>query len=365
MTSIALRAVDGTTVHGWLATIGACRSLAARWPALTLRWDETTPVLDGGPATTAEAAAVITEQTVGRIAAAAVLPDCAPTWPPVGRGWWGTPRTAGNDPWPTSGTTTLWVAAMTTPSGMHLHPLIRPHAAQTVRGMITKIVDTLRGDPKLLGRALTGLGLTPAYPGGLWLLRHESDAGSAASPGRDWLAMMALPWMAALDHDPCITATATPERLQSCAQGWRYRRVGVRDVTELVYEWRLWRQPVPISAIPALITSPWMAPDPTLRCGARREPKPANDPYRPPYLSAFTRRQIAGGALDDRSDRMLTVVQAAQVAGVTATTWRNNVARGRAPAPDERGTGGTWWWRSTVRKWRAGQGAGRRPEEAG
>ncbi len=56
----------------------------------------------------------------------------------------------------------------------------------------------------------------------------------------------------------------------------------------------------------------------------------------------------------------ITNAEAAVVAGVAASTWRNYVAHGRAPAPDGRLGATPWWYRSTVTAWaetRPGQGA--------
>lgn len=56
----------------------------------------------------------------------------------------------------------------------------------------------------------------------------------------------------------------------------------------------------------------------------------------------------------------LTNADAAALAGVAPSTWRDYVARGRAPAPDGR-LGRTPWWRpDTITTWletRPGQGA--------
>lgn len=54
--------------------------------------------------------------------------------------------------------------------------------------------------------------------------------------------------------------------------------------------------------------------------------------------------------------------QAAALLGVTASTWRSYVARGRAPEPDGREelSGTPWWRRSTIeafKRSRPGRGA--------
>ena len=48
----------------------------------------------------------------------------------------------------------------------------------------------------------------------------------------------------------------------------------------------------------------------------------------------------------------LTVTQAAEMAGVTPSTWRSYVAREQAPKPDGEFDKRTpWWWDSTVQSW--------------
>lgn len=60
------------------------------------------------------------------------------------------------------------------------------------------------------------------------------------------------------------------------------------------------------------------------------------------------------------TEDQLTNAECAALAGITPGTWRDYVARGRAPGPDGRLGGTPWWWRSTVETWlggRPGQGA--------
>ncbi len=52
--------------------------------------------------------------------------------------------------------------------------------------------------------------------------------------------------------------------------------------------------------------------------------------------------------------------EAAALAGVTPSTWRNYVTRGYAPPPDGRLGRTPWWHRATIDGWletRPGQGA--------
>lgn len=56
----------------------------------------------------------------------------------------------------------------------------------------------------------------------------------------------------------------------------------------------------------------------------------------------------------------LTNEDAAALAGISPGTWRNYVARGRAPQPDGRLGRTPWWHRATIDTWvaaRPGQGA--------
>jgi len=59
--------------------------------------------------------------------------------------------------------------------------------------------------------------------------------------------------------------------------------------------------------------------------------------------------------------RMLSTAEAAEMAGVTAATFRTYVARGDGPKPDGHLGRTPWWKASTVRAWlksRPGQGVG-------
>jgi predicted DNA-binding transcriptional regulator AlpA len=52
--------------------------------------------------------------------------------------------------------------------------------------------------------------------------------------------------------------------------------------------------------------------------------------------------------------------EAAALIGVAASTWRDYVADGRAPAPDGQIGSSNWWWQTTVEEWKAtrpGRGA--------
>ena len=60
------------------------------------------------------------------------------------------------------------------------------------------------------------------------------------------------------------------------------------------------------------------------------------------------------------SDDQLSSVEAAAVAGVKPSTWRDYVAKGRAPLPNGKIGNSNWWYRSTVEQWKAsrpGRGA--------
>jgi hypothetical protein len=341
--------LDGTTPHGWLAALGAIRVLAQRWPQLLVRWslDDGRLILDAGPSTTDEAAEAIRELTLDRIPDGGVLPDCPAEFPPPGRDWWGArgrhlaaqPPPAGSE---------MWASALLTPSRL-LHPMVWPHAAQTVRGMLTTMVGCLRADPGLLDQAICGpgLGLTRDYPAGLWILRGESDTGSSASPGLDWLAVMGLPCQPARDV-PAHQVAGAVDQDRPCrgAVGWHYRRTGA-DRSELVCDWLLWETPMPASAVPALLGIGWsgaggFVSGRTARCGARRDPgKRQQDP---PYL-----REVADGHLDDAVP--LGVVEVAGILGIKATTLVGYVSRGQAPAYDAFVGGRRGWWPGTIWPW--------------
>jgi predicted DNA-binding transcriptional regulator AlpA len=68
------------------------------------------------------------------------------------------------------------------------------------------------------------------------------------------------------------------------------------------------------------------------------------------------------------TDRLLTTADAAELAGVSAASFRSYVSRGDAPAPDGKLGNTPYWNRSTITRWlknRPGQGAGGgRPRKA-
>lgn len=244
---IRLDSVNPLHIDGWLALLGATRVLSARHPELTLHIDGLAPVWTGGPASLADAIDEIRTETLGRIPTDGVLPGVPAEWPPAGRDWWrntSDPRITVPSWQPDNSDTEMWQGAILTPSGL-LHPLIAPHAAQTVRGMLTKMVGLLNEREQLLTQALVGpgAGRTKLYPGGLWLaLWQRGDHPNEASPGRDWLALMALPWLPAVDvEDP-----ARDRQLRGCA-GWEHTADGG------LYRWPLWTQPVPATTIPAVL----------------------------------------------------------------------------------------------------------------
>lgn len=252
--ALHLPTLDGRWAHGWLAAVGLVRVLAERWPGIRLHWDPADggAVITGGPATVEEAAGLALGLTIAKTPTGGVLPGCAPEWPAAGK----TPgEPPAGSPW----------RALVTPAGQ-LHPLIRLHAAQTLRGVVDKARSALQADPDLMLSALTGLGLDDRYPAGLWLLRDTSERGCRASAGRDWLALMSLPWMPAEDVD------GVP-----MAPGW---------VTPGTLEWSLWTWPsgVPAQMIPTMLAHGARLDGRDPVCRAWRRARTKLTRYDPPYL---------------------------------------------------------------------------------
>jgi hypothetical protein len=239
-TQLTLANLNGQELSGWLAALGAARALAGRYPDLHLHWDhDGALVLTGGPATVDEAADAIRAVSLDRIPVGGVLPDVEPTAPQPGEGWHGATPWGGPDG-------ALWWATLAAPAGQR-HPLLPLRAAQTVRGVIDAARRVLDAHPALLVRALDepDRGRTPTYRAGMWLEYVDGQAPTS-SPGRDWLALMALPWLPAMEHhDPRIPTAA-------CA-GWGRRRLdGGRTTTYLA--WTLWSTPIPAAAAPAVLS---------------------------------------------------------------------------------------------------------------
>jgi hypothetical protein len=223
-------------------------------------------IIHRGPTSTTEAADAALA-TVHAVPEGGVLPDAPTDWPAPGRG-------------PHQQTHGTW-GGLVTPAG-GLHPMIRLHAAQTFRGVIDAPRRALTAHPDLMDAAITGLGLDARYGAGLWLLRDDQEPAPRASAGRDWLAIMALPWMPAgadLDGRPLAPGWVTPDRLQ----------------------WRLWSDPVPAGSVSAVLAHeygyippgsasaslPRNYGPPGPEFAAIRRPRTHADRHRPPYLTPF------------------------------------------------------------------------------
>ena len=144
-----------------------------------------------------------------------------------------------------------------------------------------------------------------------------------------------------------------------------------------MYEWRLWSQPLPASAIPAALDAPEMLPGKTVRCGALREPR--TSPSDPPYLRDVPLAQVRSGRLDDaRSPHVIGADGAASWLrehghpDMTGAAVRQALRRARKarqdgdgrprwmPEPDASPNGRTPGWRAaTLASWSpVGRGSG-------
>jgi hypothetical protein len=289
MTALHLPAVIGVRPEGWLASIGLARVLSDRWPDLTVAWDRQWGhlILDDGPATVEDVATALRTVLDG-IPEGAVLPGVDPGWPPKGA----RPGTDLTTTW--EGPDAVeWQTALVGRLG-DLHPLIAPHAAQTLTGMLAAMLRELRTHPELLTEALTGLGMTEAYGAGLWILRR--DAGTpAASPGRDWLAVLGVPWTPLM-----------PAGDGEAAVGWPRLDDRVPRLS-----WSLWVDPIPAVDLPERLQVADLDPRPQhvwARSRARRQD--------PPILRPVHRHQAPRGAADldgELVPLMLTELQVAQI----------------------------------------------------
>lgn len=262
MSRLQLPALQGHTASGWLAAVGLTRILAEQWPRLPVCWENDGLTLVDGPGTPDEAAAGVLARTTRALAPGQLLPGVDEPWPPEGRDWF-VPLTRDVPLW-TGPAGETWQAALVDQLGQ-LHPMLRPHAQQTVRRMLGKTVAALVADPGLLRAALVGYGRTRSYSAGLWINRHAGQAGdpSVASPGRDWLALMAMPWMPARVSHQGLTVRRYHHEPRHGAVGWTWTGVGHRGErgegetfvasTRPMLRWRLWSQPIPATRIPYLL----------------------------------------------------------------------------------------------------------------
>ena len=285
MPSLSLPAFAGHLPYGWLPALGLLRVLAPAWTGMTVRWDArwACPVLDGGPASIDEVVDAVLAVLAG-MPEGAVLPGVDAGHPaPDARHGSGLLA-----PW-TGPDAADWQRALVSPTG-DLHPLIRPHAAQTMGRTLSKMVAALRADPTLVRAAITGLGMTEIYGAGLWMLRSIEPKPSA-SPGRDWLAVMATPWMPVVESTPPGGVPVT------AAVGWPLDGAGRPTLS-----WSLWTGHVPVTDIPDLLAAMDADPSPRYRWSRRRATR-----HDPPMLvpvpgSPLTRGHPGHADLDPGPD---------------------------------------------------------------
>jgi hypothetical protein len=321
---LQLPAVQGRTASGWLAAVGMIRILADEWPQMAALWEQDGLTLTDGPATPGAAADVVLARTIHALAPGQLLPGLDQQWPPEGREWL-VPLTYDAPQW-TGPAGETWQAAMVNQVGQ-LHPMLRPHAQQTLRRMVGKAVAALTADPGLLRAALVGYGRTRSYTAGLWISRHAGQAGdpSTASPGRDWLALMALPWMPARVSHEGLTVRLYNHQPRHGAVGWTWTGVGYRGAagegetlvvsSRPMMRWRLWSQPIPASRIPYLLqhygaVSPqalYLADGPEYAAYWRAQDGPTD----PPEVLPVPRNVLAAIQLMDREHSERTGVDPA------------------------------------------------------
>jgi len=255
MTALTL-GLQGHLVGRYHAALGAARVLAAAWPDIALHWgDDMRAVVSGGPASIDEAAEQITAATLDT---GTILPgvDDASLPAKIDLGApqtvaWGGPEGM------------VWQIALTGHFRQWLHPMIRPHAAQTVAGMLGKAGEVTRSTPGMLARTLRGVVQhSTAYPGGLWIERSAGDpgaGGSAAPAALDWLTIMALPWMPVRE---IIDPSSDVGAVAGSALGWRlhchprhhgHGATGAPHTSVPYVRWQLWTRPIPVAVLPELL----------------------------------------------------------------------------------------------------------------
>jgi hypothetical protein len=364
-------ALSGHLIGRYYAAIGAARVLAGQWPGLQMHWEGLLPVLAGGPASVEEAAEVIHARSLDPAlrpggGLPGVIADDIPAKVSLGAMQDSTWRGPDGP---------LWQYALTGAGRTWLHPMIAPHAAQTIRGMIRKAADVCLAEPDLMARTMAGRGHTsPAYPGGLWLERACGEGGDPASgpPAIDWLTLMALPFLPVREIPRPDTVdlewmgSAVGWGL-ACAERWHTKNLPVatrmkHPVTPYA-RWRLWDRPVPVVALGVLLASPRAEQRGGPWFGARRRArkKAADQPLMQKLDLAGVRDhdRALGGQADPWMPPRVGVAEAAARCQVAPATWRGYVARKQAPQPDGRdGQGRPWWYVTTLDAWqRPGQGA--------
>jgi len=280
VTEVHLPMMAGNVPWGWLPTIGLTRLLADQWPELRLRWDRRWmhPVLSSGPDSIEQIIDLVIAQIEGM---PGVLPGVDPGYPaPDARR--GAALLA---PW-SGRQAEAWQRALISPSG-DIHPVVRPHAAQTLGGVLAKMVSVLRSSPDLVRAGITGLGMTEMYGSGLWILRHTGGPKPAASPGRDWLAVMATPWMPVIE-----TAPGSGRVPVTSAVGWRVDPAG-----RPVLSWSLPFEDLPAAGLPEYLVAADVERSPRHRW-FRNRAKRTDPPMLVSLDGPVTRGRPVGGAID-------------------------------------------------------------------
>ncbi|NIL57847.1 hypothetical protein HCB18_13545 [Salinispora arenicola] len=264
---LPLPALDGRDPLGFLAALGLLRLLTRHTDAeVRLGFDEMTAHATlYSPYDTCDQVGDQLISIAATMSDDAVIPGLPATFPLPKSGTRGSdPMRVARDNYPTLHTTIAalgdeaaqWLSCIVTDLGrddrgrVALTPYSAPSGQQTVRSFFGASATQIRAQPHHLLAALTGWRRVTGFTGEY--LDHRvlhsttdhprGDPGSERGvPGATWLAIMALPLLRLAGNGNTATATL-----------WRPPQSGGRRIMI----WPLWRQPLDLIAISALIEHP-------------------------------------------------------------------------------------------------------------
>jgi hypothetical protein len=294
-TDVLLPALDGQRALGFLAALGVLRVLDEHGNAdVRLRFDdESGAAVLTGPYADVDAVA----ETLTRIATTGdgLIPGLDPHFPLPGSGS-GDPMRASRAEhrhrWREYGDARRrWTAAMVTDLAVDdkgrvaLTPYTAPSGQQILRTFIEKPITVVREQPVTIREALTAWRRVEGFTGEYFdhgVLRSSADdvlgrrGRESGVPGATWLATMALPMLRLTTRHGAATATL-----------W-HRPAGRRDLMI----WPLWRQPLDLYGVQALIEHPALLP--TVVDGRVRVAKRDLEPLGVFLVCAAERQRIQG-----------------------------------------------------------------------
>ncbi|WP_184583469.1 type I-G CRISPR-associated helicase/endonuclease Cas3g [Lipingzhangella halophila] len=259
--TVALPALDGRDPLGFLTTLGVLRLLTNEGHPAWLSFDPTTATAHlTSPMENVDAIVEALTSIIHAVPDGGLLPEVDPSWPPqigIGKDPIRVPpdelpaaaeeaRKAGAQDW-----LGVIITDLARRNADQVTPYMAPAGGQKVATFFKKPFDEVRSNPDWIRQALTSWRRLGGFTGENLdhrVIRTAGDTPTGKStpsgvPGATWLATQASPLLR-------LTGTGT----RSMATMWH--RIGRRRVMV----WPIWRQPLDLWAIQALLEHPQLRP---------------------------------------------------------------------------------------------------------